>query len=210
MAMKPTKPFAVKGMNVVTPKGKAMWCKVVEPDRKYNADGEFSTSLVCDPNDPSVLAFLDKLEQLRDVALAETKESMGAKGAQYQPRAVSTPEFDQDGAPTGMVILKLKLKDIDKRSETGQQDRVVVVDAKKEVVSPVPLVGNGSIIRCAAYANPYTMANTKEVGISMIWTKMQIIELVSFGSNDDGFEEEDGFESNTSQSYHNFNEETDF
>ena len=44
----------------------------------------------------------------------------------------------------------------------------------------------------------------------MIWTKMQIIELVSFGSNDDGFEEEDGFESNTSQSYHNFNEETDF
>jgi len=109
-----------------------------------------------------------------------------------------------------MIILKLKLKDIDKRSETGQQDRVVVVDAKKEVVSPVPLVGNGSIIRCAAYANPYTMANTKEVGISMIWTKMQIIELVSFGSNDDGFEEEDGFESNTSQSYHNFNEETDF
>jgi len=59
----------------------------------------------------------------------------------------------------------------------------------------VPLVGNGSIVRLVVYANPYYMANTKEVGISMIWTKMQIIELVEFnGGGADGFDDEDGFE----------------
>jgi len=188
-----TKPFAVKGMNVVTPKGKALWCKITEPDRKYNEFGEYSTSLVLDPEDDAVRAFVDKLETLRDVALAETKETLGPKGAMYKPRGIATAEFDQDGKPTGMVIIKVKLKDVDKRTAAGQADRITVVDAGKVPVSPVPLIGNGSIIRCAAYANPYTMANNKEVGISLIWTKMQLIELVSFSTGGEDFDEEDGF-----------------
>lgn len=188
-----TKPFAVKGMNVVTPKGKALWCKITEPDRKYNEFGEYSTSLVLDPEDDAVRAFIDKLETLRDLALAETKETLGAKGAVYKPRGIANAEFDQDGKATGNVIIKVKMKDVDKRTSSGQQDRISVVDARKEQVTPIPLVGNGSIIRCAAYANPYTMANTKEVGISLIWTKMQLIELVSFSQGGDDFEEEEGF-----------------
>tara|TARA_B110000977_G_scaffold129602_1_gene165281 strand:+ start:4396 stop:5085 length:690 start_codon:yes stop_codon:yes gene_type:complete len=204
-----TKPFAVKGMNVVTPKGKALWCKITEADRKYNEFGEYSTSVVVDPQDPAVMAFIGKLEQLRDVALAETKETLGAKGAMYKTRNVVTDEFDQDGQPTGNVIIKVKMKDVDKRTSAGQQDRIAVVDAKKEAVTPVPLVGNGSIIRCAAYANPYTMANTKEVGVSLIWTKMQLIELVSFSQGGDDFDEEDGFAADAAPAAP-VNEETDF
>ena len=204
-----TKPFAVKGMNVVTPKGKALWCKITEADRKYNEFGEYSTSVVVDPQDPAVMAFIGTLEQLRDVALAETKETLGAKGAMYKTRNVVTDEFDQDGQPTGNVIIKVKMKDVDKRTSAGQQDRIAVVDAKKEAVTPVPLVGNGSIIRCAAYANPYTMANTKEVGVSLIWTKMQLIELVSFSQGGDDFDEEDGFAADAAPAAP-VNEETDF
>jgi len=40
MAIKNTKPFAVKGMNITTPKGEAVWCKVVTPDRMYNEHGD--------------------------------------------------------------------------------------------------------------------------------------------------------------------------
>ena len=38
-----TKPFAVKGTNITSPKGKALWCKFKEPDTKFNAKGEYST-----------------------------------------------------------------------------------------------------------------------------------------------------------------------
>jgi hypothetical protein len=36
------------------------------------------------------------------------------------------------------------------------------------------------------------MASTKEVGISLIWSKMQIISLVELGGGDD-FTEEEGY-----------------
>ena len=195
MATKATTPFAVKGINVTSPKGKAMWCKVTEPERTYNADGVLSTNLVCDPEDPTVKAFVAKLEELRDIALAETKETLGAKGAQYKAKSVFNEEFDKEGEATGNIFFKFALKDIDKRKEAGHQAAIIVVDTKKQKVSPVPLVGNGSIIRCVAYANPYTMANTKEVGISLIWSKMQLIDLVKYsGGSADDFDEEDGFE----------------
>ena len=195
MATKSVKPFAVKGFNVTSPKGTAMWCKITEPDRMYNDKGVLSTSLVCDPDDPTVKAFVAKLEELRDIALAETKETLGAKAAMYKPRPVFTPEYSQDGAETGAIVFKFTLKDVDDRLAEGKQGKIVVVDTKKQVVSPVPLIGNGSVIRCVAFANPYTMPNTKEVGVTLIWTKMQIIELVSFGGVSDEFDEEDGFES---------------
>ena len=195
MATKATKPFAVKGFNVTSPKGKAMWCKVTEPERTYNDKGVLSTNLVCDPEDPTVKAFIEKLEELRDIALAETKETLGAKGAQYKPRSVFTEEFDKEGEATGNIVFKFVLKDIDSRKEAGHQATITVVDTKKQKVSPVPLVGNGSVVRCVAFANPYTMANTKEVGISLIWSKMQLIELVKYsGGSADDFDEEDGFE----------------
>ena len=194
MATKSTKPFAVKGFNVTSPKGEAMWCKITEPDRMYNDKGVYSTSLVCDPDDPTVKAFVAKLEELRDIALAETKETLGAKAAMYKPRPVYTPEYSQDGAETGSIVFKFTLKDVDDRTSSGKQDKIVVVDAKKQAVNPVPLIGNGSVIRCVAFANPYTMPNTKEVGVTLIWTKMQLIDLVSFGGAADEFDEEDGFE----------------
>ena len=195
MATKSVKPFAVKGFNVTSPKGTAMWCKITEPDRMYNDKGVLSTSLVCDPDDPTVKAFVAKLEEFRDIALAETKETLGAKAAMYKPRPVFTPEYSQDGAETGAIVFKFTLKDVDDRLAEGKQGKIVVVDTKKQAVNPVPLIGNGSVIRCVAFPNPYTMPNTKEVGVTLIWTKMQIIDLVSFGGVSDEFDEEDGFES---------------
>lgn len=201
MATKTIKPFAVKGFNVTTPKGKALWCKIAEPDRKYTPTGELSMSLVCDPEDVTVMTFIARLEETRDIALAETKKTLGAKGGAYTTKEVFTEEYDQEGEPTGKIIFKMKLKDIDGRKERGKQHSITVVDAKRHIVNPIPLVGNGSDVKCVVFANPYSMASTKSVGISLIWDKMQIIELVAFGGGDtDGFDDEDGFEA-TSESF---------
>lgn len=188
------KPFAVKGFNITSPKGKALWCKFKEPDTKYNDKGDLTTSLVCNPEDPAVKEYIGKLEELRDIALAETKETLGAKGAQYKARPVYIDEFDADGNPTGNIIFKYKLGNVADRTAQGYSDSIDVFDAKRNQIKDAPNVGNGSVIRCAAYANPYNNAVAKEVGVSLIWSKMQLIELVEYagGSNND-FDDEDGF-----------------
>lgn len=191
MAM--TKPFAVKGMNITSPKGKAEWCKYLEPDTKFNPKGEFSTNLVCDPNDPSVKGYIEKLEELLDIAYNETCETLGAGRAKEVRKApVFKEQFDQNGNPTGMIVFKYKMANLEDRKDRGDTAHIVTVDAKRNLLTEPPLVGNGSVIRTVSYANPYYMASTKTVGISHIWSKMQIIDLVAFGG-DDEFDEEDGF-----------------
>lgn len=188
------KPFAVKGIMVTSPKGKAFWCKHVEPDRVYNPDGALSTNLVCDPNEPTVVAFIEKLEALRDTALEETKANLGDKAKAYTGRDVYTMEYDKEGMETGNIVFKFTLKDIDKRKAADRQHTIDVLDAKTNRIDKPPLVGNGSIIRCAAYANPYNNPNQKQIGISLIWSKMQIIQLEQYnGGGGSDFEEEDGY-----------------
>lgn len=189
-----TKTFTVKGINFTTPKGQALWCKVTVPDRKFNDKGDLTTSLVCNPNDADVKDFIKILEGLRDKAYEETCESLGeAKAKAVKVRSVFYDETDKDGKATGNILFKLKLSNVDDRLEEGKQASITVVDSKKNTLLSVPKVGNGSIIRCAGFANPYYMASTKEVGISLIWQKMQIIDLVAVGGGDE-FGEEEGFE----------------
>ena len=198
MAAKNTRPFTVKGINVTSPKGKALWCKIHEPDRTFNAKGELSTSLVCNPKGEGVQEFIKTLEGLRDQAFAETKESLGeVKAKAVNQRAVYSEDTDKDGNPTGNILFKFKLNNIDDRKAEGRQYEIPVVDAAKKVVENVPIIGNGSVIRVAGFANPYFMANTKEVGVSIIFNRLQLIDLVSYGGGDE-FGVEDGYISSAS------------
>lgn len=184
------KPFAVKGIRVVSPIGSTMWCKVKEPDYQYNAKGNLSTTLVCDPDLPQVQAFIEKLEALRDEAFLETKETLGAKSKGLKVKEVYTEHLTADGEETGLIEFKFQLKDVDDRDSL-----VKVVDSKKQIIKNIPLIGNGSVVRCIAYANPYYMASTKDVGVSMIWEQMQLLKLEEYASGadfDDDIDDEYG------------------
>lgn len=189
------KPFSVKGIRIVSPRGEALWCKVKEPDYQYNAKGNLSTTVVCDPNDETVQAFIEKLEELRDVAYDETVETLGVKAKGIVRKDVYTEHLDQDGEDTGLIEFKFALKDADDRDKW-----IRVVDSKRAEIKDIPLVGNGSIIRCSAYANPYYMASSKTVGISLIWEQMQLISLVEYGGGD-AFDDEDGYVDNSEDDF---------
>lgn len=206
------KPFAVKGINITSPKGQANWCKFKEPDTKYNAKGEFSTNLICDLSDPSVQEYIKKLEKIVDIAYNETIETLGpVKSNGIRKAPVYTEELNDNGVPTGNGIFKYKLKDLEDRKERGDSTEIIVVDAKKNKLGKdAPLVGNGSVIRLVSYANPYYMASTKTLGISHIWSKMQIIDLVEYGGGGDDFDDEDGFETDQVSGDNSFDDEDDF
>lgn len=209
------KPFAVKGTNITSPKGKTLWCKFKEPDTKFNTKGEYSTELICDPNNPAVQAYISKLEELRDIAYNETCETLGAAKAKAVRKAdVYKEEVDQNGNETGNVVFKYRLKDLTDRADRGDSTEIIVVDAKKNKLSQkeAPFVGNGSEVRVVSYASPYYMASTKTIGVSHIWSKMQIIDLVEFSGGGDGddFDEEDGFEDTSFDNTNDFESEDDF
>lgn len=194
------KPFSVKGMNVASPKGTALWCKIVEPDRTFNAKGTLSTDVVCDPNDPTVIAFIDKLEALRDTAFNEAKETLKpAQASKLGKKDVYNAEVDAEGNDTGMIKFRFKLDNVDDKDKG--RDKIQVFDAGKNIINNVPLIGNGSVIRCAAFANPYYMANGNVIGVSLGWKSLQLISLVAYGGGASDFDEEDGYSATDTNDY---------
>lgn len=182
-------PFAVQGMNVVTPKGKALWCKYLEPDRKYVPEGKLETQIVLDPNDPATQAFVDRMEALQDTAFNETVETLGAKGK----NVVKAPIYQEDD--NGNYVFKFHLNKVDLRKAAGKQHTIQAVDANKQPITDGTLVGNGSTIRVASFVYPYYMASTRQVGLTTLWSKLQVIDLVEYsgGGVGDDFDEEDGY-----------------
>lgn len=190
-----SKPYAVKGRNIASPKGRALWCRVTEPDRKYNDKGNYSTELILDGNSEETQVFVRKLEELRDTAYAETVETLGkVKSKGIVVKDVYKEELDEEGEPTGNLIFKFQMRDVDTRKENKKQHHIIVKDAQQQEIDPadVPLVGNDSIIRCVAFANPYYMPSNKSVGVSLLWLKMQLIDLQGLGGGDEDFDTEDG------------------
>lgn len=190
--MKVKNPFEVAGLGVTTPKGKALWCKNVTPDTTFNKEGELSTNLVLDPNDQGVIDFLAPLENMCAEAFKQSKENLGIKGKELKMRPVAQPDTDKDGNDTGMIKIKLKLGNIEGRKAEGKPFTINVVDAKKNKIVNPPVIGNGSTIRCSGFAFPYYVASAKEVGVSILWNAVQILELVH-GSGGDDFGEEEGY-----------------
>lgn len=186
-------PFKVDGKGITTPKGKALWCKNVVPDTKFDKDGELSTSLILDPNDKEVQAFLAPLEAMLEDAYQQTLETLGpVKSKGVAKHEIVQPDVDKDGNDTGMIKIKLKLGKVEARKQEGKQYTIRTVDAKKTALTNPPLVGNGSVIRCSGFAFPYYAAALKKVGVSMLWSGLQIIELKQSGGGDD-FGEEEGY-----------------
>lgn len=186
-------PFNVKGIGVTTPRGKALWCNNVTPDIKFDDKGELSTSLVLDPDDKDVQAFLEPLEAMLEDAFQQAVESLGpVKGKALSKHEITQPDTDKDGNDTGMIKIKLKLGKIKDRQAEGKSHMIKTVDAKKNEIQNPPIVGNGSTIRCAGFAFPYYAAALKKVGISIMWNSLQIIDLVQSGGGDD-FGEEEGY-----------------
>ena len=186
----------IPGIGITTPKGKALWCNNVTPEREYTKEGDLSTFLILDPSDSAVQEFLAPLQKICDEAFEQAQKNLPAeKAKQVTKRPITQEDTDKDGNPTGKVKVKLKLGKIDEKKAEGKQYTITTYDAKKNEIKEPPTVGNGSTIRCSGFAFPYYMASSKEVGISIKWNALQIIDLKSSsGGGADAFDEEDGFE----------------
>lgn len=197
-----------KGKTLITPRGEALWCKVVEPDRKFNAKGEYSVDLILDPSDKDTKRFLDDVTAMLEAdAELQRQELKAPKNKTLKLRPLFKDHYDAEGNETGLINMKFTMKNIDDKAPG--ENKIKVVDGKANTIHNVPLVGNGSIIKVQAFFKSVYLPSDNSIGISRYWSGMQIIKLKEFSGGNNGFQSEDDstFEGSDSSSFVASNEE---
>lgn len=176
--------MAAKYKTHTTPVGTLGYPRLVEPDTKFNPEGEFRTNLSLDTPD-KLKAFIDK--QL-DESVKSATESEGKKVKRADPPY----KVDDDG----IIQFKFKLKHNVTYNGKSWQNKVALFDAKGTPLSNVS-IGGGSQAKVAFEVVPYYTA-TVGAGVSLRLKAAQIIDLVEYNGSATadkfGFEEEDGFD----------------
>lgn len=177
---------------ITSPRGLAVYPHLNRPDTKFDPDGHYKTGLKLDPSDEKVSEFLEGIrDQENRAALQHAMETTGKKKAQLrQAASVIKEEEDDDGKPTGFVILNFKTKAKGK-SKSGEEwtRKLAIVDHKLQPLDAN--VGGGSTIRVAFNIKPYFMPTTG-YGVSLYLNMVQVIDLVTFGAGaEELFEEEE-------------------
>lgn len=187
-----------KGTEFRTPTATAVWPKLDAPDTKFataeKPHGHFSIGLILPLSDPTVASMVEKLEELRQEALAEGQAAMKpgkkVKEAQYGWQN----ETDEHGAETGNVIINLKKAGGFTREDgTVVKFAVDVFDTKGNKIPKATLakMGSGSKVRAIFEAGKFSTGLGS--GVSLKLRAVQVVDLVEFGSRDaSGY----GFETN--------------
>ena len=178
--------------NMMTIKGQALWAKVFEPDTKFNADGVYSINLLIPESESHELG--ECLETMRDEYMQEEAKRNPKIAAKLSTKPVFEEHYDKEGNPTGEMELKFKQNaKIKLRDGSTSTAKVMVVDAKRNVMKGDVLIGNGSTVKVAFEPRPYLLASTKQVGVSLRLKGVQVIDLSEYGYSASLFEDEEGF-----------------
>lgn len=186
-----------------TPPGRFKYPRLNEPDTKFKAEGEYSVSLVFEPDAPGVQAMIDMADKGAAEILAETKkaESTPAKAKKWESKYLPYKmEVDDEEEETGNIEFKFTMKASGVSKKTGKpwKRKPAVFDSKGKPLPADVNVWGGTIGKIAYQVIPY--APTPQVGASVKFAleAAKIIDLVSGGEKDAGAygfgEEEDGYD----------------
>lgn len=181
---------------IIKAHGKALWCKVVEPDYKFDEDGVFSTKLVINEEEK------DRLESILQPML-EAHYNEVVKAAKNPAQAKKVVKMasnfkeavDENGDPTGdyEISFKRKAKIVAKKTGKVYPQKVSVFIGKGKPLPTGVQVGNGSAITVAFEVAKssemntpgYFMQSTKEVGLSLRLQAVLVRELKEYSGNND-------------------------
>lgn len=182
---------------ITTPFGSSLWAHLIEPDTKFNPEGDFKINLKVPADEAKGL--MDQIIAEQEKALVAFKEEAKADGKTAKAidkiKLSDIVPFEEDDEDENLVVFKFKRKAsyINDKGEQLHFD-VPLVDATGKTIPEKSKEnpGNGSVVRVMAELIPYNMA-TSGVGISLRLKKVQIKELVKFSSDGPGFDAcEDG------------------
>lgn len=193
-----------KQQKLTSPKGRAKYPWLNQPDTRFNPDGEYRVSLLLPADSKEAQAFMEKLDELADEAVEKAKNDLIEDGKKAQANKVTRndpyvmEEDKETGEETGNVEFKFKMKAkvYSKKHDKTFEFTPDVFDAKGNPVPGDVRIFGGSILRVSFVPDPYYMPSSKAAGISLKLKAVQVIELSAGGrsASDYGFYEEDGFD----------------
>jgi hypothetical protein len=155
---------------LVTPVGVAVYPRLNKPDTKFDNEGVYKVTLRLDPNDADVAAMVAKMEAF----MAENGLAGKANGMK--------DEADDNGVPTGMLLMNFKVKAM---WPDGTSRKPAIVDAGKQPTEAN--VGGGSLIRISGEMSTYDGFGG---GISLSPKAIQVVKLVTWNAGVDDFDME--------------------
>jgi hypothetical protein len=184
-----------------SPKGIALHAWINKADVKFNADGLYHVDHIMEGDDAE--AFRKKIDEQVEEALREhTKEMKPGEAKKWGPHYPYIVEENEDtGAETGRIVFKYKQNAVIHMEDgTKKPIKISVRDAKNKVTA-TPIY-SGDVIKLL-YAPRVTVATSnKTVGVRLDFCAAQIIKKQERKGGGGGFSEEDGYEDE-----HGFNEE---
>lgn len=162
----------------ITPIGELQYPWITAPDTRWDPDGVFQTKMRIPFEDAQQI--IAQLEKARD-DFFQTLDSQKQKN--YRKADVFEEETDDEGNPTGNVVLKFKLKQVvTPKSGEDFRQKPVVVDKDGEPIT-VPVYG-GTRAKVKGQIVPYTNAAQKVSGITLRMKGVEVHELVTSGGGD--------------------------
>lgn len=212
------KPFNIRGRSIVTFLGETEWAKVLKKQlevSQYAPKGQYSVTLLAEPDAPDYLEFVAKVEEMVETAynevmndegvlkLAPSKKSKITKAYPWKEHITKTKDDDGNYSievETGKMMVKCALKDVQDKPEGRNYVKIQGTGNTELDHNTMSEIGNGSKVKCKVYANPYYMASTGTLGVSIKLEAIKIYELVEYGTSADGedFDDDDGYTSEAS------------
>lgn len=216
MASKVAKPYKIKGTTLVSNASEAEWCKYLDIHlqkslgNQYTPRGEFSVNLLSQPDNPEFQVFKAKIDAIIDTAYNEIMNdegelTLGASAKKklnkvYPYKDHIIKEKDSNGKytienETGKVMIVPTMKNVLDKKDGYNYIKLIGIGNVEVPKDKRMAIGNGSIIKAKMYVNPYYMAASGSVGVSLSLDSIKLITLKSYGGSTDGEDfDDDDFE----------------
>ena len=193
-----------KEIILTSPKGIAKWAKLTKPDTKYKVAGEYSITLILDPEDAATIEFVDSLKKANAKGFAaakkaEPKKKFTQEAIKVKPetRKIKDDKGEVVGEEeTGKLAVSFNCKAAGTRKDGSKWAfRPAVMDAKGKPVPADVLIYGGSVVK-VAYSIRHTPMPTGLFYTSFNLKAVQVIVLKSQSDRDAayyGFQEEEGY-----------------
>lgn len=170
---------------VTTPLGEAEWAHLVEPDTKFNVEGDYKVNIILKGDDAlSLRAVIDNAHEEAFKIYLEAAATNTKAGK--RPRAVKKSDIVPYEELEDGIMFKLKRKagytnDIGERIDFDVPLYNSIGKKYSDEDRAALKIGNGSTIRAMFDILPYNMA-TSGVGISLRLVNAQLKNIVEYES----------------------------
>lgn len=162
--------MADKKIIIKSPAGIVKWASLSRPSTQFNPDGVYEVSLLLDPEDPEVQAYIDTLEDHYSDYMKQQKEAGKKVYKQF------SPEPDPD---IGMYIMRYRQRVCDWMEG---KNPIAFFDAGGKPIKVVPNIGSQSKLIVTAEVYLCTVSN--KAYLSLRPKAVQVLELVLFEEQD--------------------------